>query len=78
MDERRDMRPQPDIEREREEGLPEHERRPEERTGGGLTRSGISAEQYAPPDEEVLEVEQDEEPAIDPDKPPPAYRGPTG
>jgi hypothetical protein len=72
--------------RERRDELPAHETRPEGQTGGGLNRSGVSAEQQAPANDDVVEAPSsdeplpgeeapaDEEPAIDPDAPPPAYR----
>jgi hypothetical protein len=72
--------------RERRDALPEHETRAETQTGGGLTGSGVSTDQRAPGDDEVVEAPSsdeplpgeeapsDEEPAIDPDAPPPAYR----
>jgi hypothetical protein len=56
-------------ERQREDELPEHEMRP-------------PAEESGPTDDEVLvardEELADDEPAMDPDRPPPAYRPPTG
>ena len=58
--------------------LPEHERRPEGDLGAGLTSSGVSAEQRGPVDEEVIESQTDDEPAIDPDEPPPAHRAHPG
>jgi hypothetical protein len=61
-----------------EDELPEHETRPEGREGGGMTNAGISAEQYGPVDEAVVEAQEDEEPRLEPDKPPPAYRPRSG
>lgn len=74
MDDRRDEQ----RERERKSELPSHETRPEERTGGGLTAAGISAEQYGPADEEIRESAEDEEATMEPDEGPPAYRPRTG
>ncbi len=57
--------------------LPEHETRPEGGEGGGLTQSGLSAEQRGPVDRDAIEAARDEdgdELAVDPDEPPPAYR----
>jgi hypothetical protein len=65
-------------EEDRKDVLPEHETRPESGAGGGLTSTGMSAEDHGAVDEEVLEARGDDEPAIDPDEPPPAYRPPTG
>jgi hypothetical protein len=45
-----------------EDELPEHETRPEGPLGAGP----------------ALEAQEDDEPAIDPSEPPPAYRPPTG
>ncbi|MDQ3937697.1 MAG: hypothetical protein M3253_03345 [Chloroflexota bacterium] len=74
MDDRRDEQ----RESERESELPAHETRPEERTGGGLTTAGISAEQYGPADEEIREAAEADEAAMEPDEAPPAYRPRTG
>ena len=63
---------------ERQEELPEHEIRDEGPTGAGLTSSGITAPQPGPRDESMLEAEDDEEPEMNPNEPPPAYRPPTG
>lgn len=61
---------------ERQDELPEHETRDEGPTGAGLTSSGITAPQPGPGDESILEG--DDEPELDPNEPPPAYRPPTG
>jgi len=73
MSEHHSRRPQENLDE-----LPEHERRPEGDTGAGLTSSAISAEQRGPVDEEVIESQTEDEPAMDPDKPPPAYRARPG
>lgn len=68
-----------DKDERREDALPEHETRPEGREGGGLTTTGISAEQHGPVNEEVVEARgDDEELEVDPDRPPPAYRARSG
>lgn len=69
-----------DFGQNREEELPEHETRPEDDEGGGLTSMGISAEQRGPIDGDVLEAGDEDagEPEIDPDQPPPAHRIHTG
>lgn len=57
--------------------LPDHETRPEGGEGGGLTQSGLSAEQRGPVDQDAIDGGGDEdrdELAVDPDEPPPAYR----
>jgi hypothetical protein len=63
---------------DRRDELPEHETRSEQGHGGGLTSTGISAEQRGPVDQEVVdaraEATDNDQPAIDPDEPPPAYR----
>lgn len=73
MSEHDSRRPQENLEE-----LPEHERRPEGDTGAGLTSSAVGAEQRGPVDEEVIESQTEDEPAMDPEEPPPAYRARSG
>ena len=69
---------EPHVEEDREDQLPEHERRDEAATGAGLTSSAVSAPQAGSTDEALLEGETDDEPQINPDQPPPAYRPRSG
>lgn len=69
---------EPHVEEDREDQLPEHETRDEGATGGGLTSSAITAPQAGAGDEALLEGDIDDEPQIDPNEPPPAYRPRSG